>query len=115
MSAHVGEAFARIDHHPTSLFIEELIGGGSIKDCKMVDKDFLAGQITFSDTSSDVGDGRIAYGIIDVGVVVTRPSPNARFGAFVGYQYWHDKLTAYGLTCNSDDVGGFFVARLALS
>jgi hypothetical protein len=104
--AHTGEIFARIDHRPTGLYVKGLIGGGNIVSGKMEDRDFLAGQFTFSDTNSDVNDGQIRYGMIDVGVVVAEPSPNARFGAFVGYHYWRERVTAYGLTCNADDVGG---------
>ena len=108
LTAHTGEIFARLDHAPTGLFVKGLIGSGSIQEGDMIDRDFLVGQLSFSDTSSHVGNGTITYGIIDIGATIAQPAPGVRFGAFVGYQYWHDKMTAYGLICNADAVGGMF-------
>jgi hypothetical protein len=99
LTAHTGEVFARIDHMPSGVFVKGLVGGGSIKDGHIVDRDFFVTQFKFSDTTSDVSNGNSRFAMFDVGWAYS-PLPNMRLGFFVGYHYWHEKVTANGILCN---------------
>ncbi|RAI45060.1 hypothetical protein CH341_05740 [Rhodoplanes roseus] len=103
---HAGEVFGRIDHRPTGVFVKGLIGAGTLGGGTITDRDYFAGQYVFSDTSSDINGDSFHYGIVDAGWSFNVPRAGFRVGGFVGYHYWNEKLTAYGLTCNADDVGG---------
>ena len=100
LAAHSGEAFARIDHKPTGMFVKGLFGLGSVVGGHIEDRDFLVQQISFSDTTSDVKDGRLTYGMIDLGWGYS-PVPDIRVGFFGGYHYWNERVTAYGVRCNA--------------
>jgi hypothetical protein len=106
--AHSGELFARIDHRPTGLFAKGMLGGGNIKAGEMIDRDFIVNQLSFSDTSSDVRDGHLRYGLIDAGWSFDVPNAPIRIGLFGGYQYWTSRMTAYGLRCNPDNLNNLF-------
>ena len=99
LDAHSGEAFGRIDHKPTGLFVKGLFGLGVINTGNIEDRDFLFDQIKFSDTTSDVRDGRVMYGMFDVGWAYW-PVPDIRVGVFAGYHYWRERVTAFGVRCN---------------
>jgi hypothetical protein len=99
LSSHSGEAFARIDHIPSGVFVKGLVGLGTTTDGHIDDRDFLVTQFKFSDTTSDVHNGNLSYGMFDVGWAY-RPTPGVRLGFFAGYHYWREKVTAYGLVCN---------------
>jgi hypothetical protein len=104
-TSHSGEAFARLDHVPTGLFVKGMIGLGTTRTGSMDDRDFLVSQFIFSDTSSKIGSGNpLGFASVDVGITY-QPYADVRVGAFVGYQYWREKLTAYGLQCNQSDFG----------
>ena len=104
MQGHAGEGFFRIDHQPTHLFVKGLVGGGIIKGGDMDDLDFFASQTNFSNTTSAVDGNNLRYGIIDLGYSFEVPSEGIRFGGFVGYHWWHEKMTAFGVLCNADSV-----------
>jgi len=99
LTAHTGEAFARVDHFPSGFFIKGLVGFGGITDGDIDDKDFLAGQFKFSDTRSNVSAGNQSYAMVDVGWAYS-PIAGARLSFFVGYHYWHEKMSAFGIVCN---------------
>jgi hypothetical protein len=108
-TAHAGEAFARVDHKPTGLYLKGIVGGGGIAGPgEMIDRDFLIGQVKFSDTTSDVKQISLGYASVDLGVSYIVPDAGVRLGAFVGYQYWHEKATAFGVRCQPDDLQGQF-------
>jgi outer membrane protease len=103
-TSHSAEAFARLDHVPTGLFVKGMIGLGTTRTGSMDDRDFVINQFSFSDTSSKIGSGNpLGFASFDVGVTY-QPYADLRVGAFVGYQYWREKLTAYGLQCNQSDI-----------
>lgn len=104
MQGHSGELFARVDHRPTGLFAKGLIGGGVIKGGDMDDLDFLITQFNFSNTTSAIGGNNLSYAMIDVGYAYEVPEAGVKFGAFVGYHYWHENMTAFGLVCNADQI-----------
>jgi hypothetical protein len=104
MQGHSGEGFARVDHLPTGLFVKGLIGGGVLKGGDMDDLDFLVDQINFSNTSSAVDGNTMRYAMVDVGWSYAVPQAGVRFGGFVGYHYWRESMTAFGVLCNADQV-----------
>jgi hypothetical protein len=104
MQGHSGEGFFRVDHLPTGLFAKGLIGGGVIKGGDMDDLDFLITQINFSNTTSTVGNASLRYAMFDVGYAYDVPEAGVKFGGFVGYHYWHESMTAFGVMCNADQV-----------
>jgi hypothetical protein len=104
MQGHAGEGFFRIDHHPTHLYLKGLGGGGILHGGDIDDLDFLVDQINFSNTTSQVSGNFLTYGIIDLGYSFDVPSAGVRYGAFVGYHYWRQRMTAFGLLCNADQV-----------
>jgi hypothetical protein len=100
MQGHSGEVFARVDHLPTGLFAKGLLGGGFLTGGDMDDLDFLIDQINFSNTTSAVNGNDMRYAMIDLGYEFNVPEAGIRYGVFVGYHYWREKMTAYGLLCN---------------
>ncbi len=108
MQGHSGEIFGRVDHRPTGLFAKGLIGGGVSKGGDMDDLDFVITQLNFSNTTSAVGDATLRYAMIDVGYAYEVPEAGVKFGAFVGYHYWHENMSAFGLICNADQVSNIF-------
>jgi len=108
MTGHSGEIFGRIDHRPTHVFVKGVLGAGILKGGDMDDLDFLGNQTSFSNTTSAVDGNNISYGIIDIGYSFDVPSAGVRYGAFVGYHYWREKMTAFGILCNADGFGNRF-------
>ena len=108
MQGHSGEGFFRVDHRPTGMFVKGLLGGGVIKGGDMDDLDFLIDQINFSNTTSAVGDASLRYAMIDVGYAYDVPEAGVKLGGFVGYHYWHERMTAFGVLCNADTLGNPF-------
>jgi hypothetical protein len=109
MEGHSGEIFGRVEHRSTGFFVKGLVGGGKVVSGEMIDRDFLAGGFKFSDTSSNVGGDNFKFAMVDVGVSRELPTLGLRGGAFVGYHYWTENLTAFGVRCNADDtVAPFF-------
>ncbi len=109
-SAHSGEAFFRIDHK-SGLFLKGIAGAGSIVDGTLFDEDFPPILGGYSRTSSTL-DGDLNYFTIDLGFTFfdstrrihsgLKDAPigqrGVRIGGFVGYNYWHEKVDAFGCT-----------------
>jgi hypothetical protein len=108
MQGHSGEGFARVDHLPTGLFAKGLIGGGVLKGGDMDDLDFLIDQINFSNTTSAIDGNTMRYAMIDLGWSYAVPQAGVRFGGFVGYHYWRESMTAFGVLCNPDQFSNAF-------
>ena len=105
MQGHSGEGFFRIDHQPTHLYVKGLVGGGILRGGDMDDLDFLVNQINFSNTTSQVSGNYLTYAIADLGYSFDVPSAGVRYGAFVGYHYWRERMSAFGVLCNADIAG----------
>ena len=68
----------------------------------LYDEDFPPAVSPYSKTISDTS-GKLQYGNIDLGYAFydsrgLATSTPVRFGGFVGYHYWHEKVDAYGCT-----------------
>jgi hypothetical protein len=105
MQGHSGELFARVDHLPTGLFAKGLIGGGVLKGGDMDDLDFFIAGLNFSNTTSKVDGNNMRYAMIDLGYSFNVPEAGIRYGGFVGYHYWRENMTAFGILCNADQFG----------
>jgi hypothetical protein len=80
-------------------FIKGYAGLGDIKSGSFQDEDFDAGQVKSQDTTSTVKGNYLRYATIDFGGDVWR-FHNGTVGLFVGYQYWRERLDAYGVVFN---------------
>lgn len=94
----------------TDTVFRGFIGGGWLNGGSLDDEDYFVGQIKFSDTYSRVDDGNMGYGTIDLAqdFVLAEAGPRIVVGPFVGFNYWQEDLSAYGVRCNRDDAGGLF-------
>ena len=94
---HSGEVFARIDHRPSSLFVKAVVGGGSPAR-RRIHRSRLSristGRFPIRRARSAATISAIAT--IDFGYSYELPRYGVRFGGFVGYHYWREKMTAYG-------------------
>ena len=108
-TAHSGEGFLRLDHLPTRIFIKTLGGGGGINgDGDMVDRDFAAGQRSFSATRSTIDGSGLSYAMVDIGMHFTpapERMPELKIGPLIGYHYWYDNPIARGGRCEPVDLG----------
>lgn len=96
LDAISGETFARVDH-ASGLFVKGFLGAGGIANGQLNDEDTLVpAKGPYSNTLSSAS-GRIAYVTADVGYNFLR-SPEAKVGAFVGYNYYAQALNTYGCT-----------------
>lgn len=95
-TAASGELFGRLNA-PSDLFIKGFAGGGTLTKGAMNDEDWLIARQTvpYSNTLSDPVKGSIAYATFDAGYDLIR-GRDARFGGFVGYNYYRDNKSAYG-------------------
>lgn len=105
MQGHSGEVFARVDHQATGLYMKATVGAGILRGGEFIDRDYIVNQYSFSDTTSQVHGDNLRYATVDIGMSYELPRYGTRIGGFVGYHYWHEKTTAYGLVCNADDFG----------
>jgi hypothetical protein len=106
LDAHVMEAHGR-QNFRENWFIKGNLGIGRINTGSFDDEDFEAGQVKFSDTTSSVPEGWIAYGTLDIGrnEWVVRQG-RTTLGAFVGYNQWTEYVDAYGATDHLGFIGG---------
>jgi hypothetical protein len=94
LSIFSAEAYGRFDLN-TGWFLKGIIGGGGFRNGKLTDEDFPPGIVPYSATLSVLSDSFPLYGTIDVGYNVFR-GPDFRVGAFVGYNYMRDYVSANG-------------------
>ena len=103
LDAISGETFARVDH-ASGLFVKGFLGAGEIANGQLNDEDTLlpAGGPYSNELLSS--SGRIAYATADIGYDFLR-SPEAKAGAFVGYNYYAQAINTYGCTQIAGGVG----------
>ena len=56
---------------------------------EIIDRDF-PGQYKFSDTSSDIKDGKLTFAMFDIGWAYN-PVPDIKVGFFAGYHFWRER------------------------
>jgi hypothetical protein len=107
LDANVVELFGR-EIFARDWFLKGNLGWGRINTGSFRDEDFFAGQVKFSDTTSSVPSGWLAYGSIDVGRQWVLREGGVRLGVFAGYSQWSEYVDAYGATDTidgSDNIG----------
>jgi hypothetical protein len=102
MSSHTGEIEARLSHTQMPVFMRGRLGAGGGSGGKNTDRDFLAGQISFSDTTSKIGNGHLSFATLDFGATTT-VFDRVRLGAFLGYTHYSDQYKIKGLLLNPVD------------
>jgi hypothetical protein len=119
-----GEAYGRLTHKPSGVFVKGFAGMGTNRSGTLDDSDFMtgpefaawsglppgvaglfppAGRVKVSDTTSDLGSRSFSYGALDVGIQ-TPPLTAAwvRFGVFAGLFLINDDFLARGLRENAN-------------
>lgn len=109
VDAQTVEFTYRIEN-PTGWFFKGFIGAGLVDDGIFDDEDYFAGQVKFSDTLSTVDGDSMFYFTLDIGRTFTMTTQNARYSIapLVGLNFWREDVSARGLMCNPDHVGGIF-------
>jgi len=97
LDAHVLEVFGR-QRFARDWFYKGTLGLGVITTGSFDDEDYNAGQVKFSDTTSSVSDGWLAYGTIDVGHQWVLKEGAVNLGVFAGFSRWTEQVEASGLT-----------------
>ena len=93
----------------TQTFFKGFVGGGWLGGGSLDDEDYLAGQLKFSDTYSEIDGEGTVYVTLDAGQDFDLGySGNLVLSPFVGFNYWQESMSAYGARCNPDQVGGAF-------
>ena len=90
------EGFGRIDH-VSGIFAKGVVGGVDIAHAHMHDEDFPPGLTPYSNTRSATRHGRDIYASGDIGYNVLY-GDGWKLGAFAGYQFFSQRLNAYGCT-----------------
>lgn len=93
MNAHAGETFGRFDHR-SGLMVKANLGVGNLFNGTLHDEDF-PGAVFYSNTVSDMKDGRMRYGSADVGWNVLN-LPGGKLGGYVGYRYFYERGNGFG-------------------
>lgn len=94
LNIYTGEAFARFDLN-SGWFVKGYVGGGGLWNGSLNDEDFPPVTSPYSSTSSAQRNGSLFYGSVDGGFNFFR-GPDFRVGAFVGYHYMNERVTAFG-------------------
>lgn len=97
LDAHVLEVFGR-ENFRNNVFLKAAVGVGRINRGFFDDEDYLAGQVKFSDTTSSMRDGRIGYGMIDLGHQWVLREGAISLGVFGGFSQWTEEYDAFGAT-----------------
>jgi len=105
LDAHVLEIFGR-QVFAREWFLKGMLGIGRINTGSFDDEDFNRGQVKFSDTTSSVSSGSIAYGVFDIGHHWRLNQGAVNLGVFAGYSQWNEQVEASGATDHLGFIGG---------
>ena len=98
LRSHAGEGYARVDH-TYGWFLKGYVGAGTIGRGNLRDEDFPPVIDPYSSTISEQNEGALVYGNVDLGFSVVKGA-GWRLGAFVGYHYLQEKVSAFGCSQN---------------
>jgi opacity protein-like surface antigen/outer membrane protease len=90
------ENFGRVDH-VSGLFAKGYVGGIDLFTGHINDEDFPPGTFPYSNTISSTKNGRDFYDSADIGYSFIR-NAEWRLDGFVGYQYYSQRMNAFGCT-----------------
>jgi opacity protein-like surface antigen len=96
LTGNSGEVFGRVDS-PVGVFAKGFVGGGNLtSNGHMNDEDWgIFGAVAYSNTISQPITGPLSYATFDAGFDALR-APDYKIGWFIGYNYFHSKMNAYG-------------------
>ena len=94
MNGHSLEAFVRFDHR-SGLFIKGNFGAGTLVNGKLFDEDQPPDNNPYSNTLSQMKDGGLRFGSIDVGYNLLS-GPAGKLGPYVGYRYFYQLGRGFG-------------------
>ncbi|MGQ0546309.1 MAG: hypothetical protein ACT4P3_13395 [Betaproteobacteria bacterium] len=77
-------------------FFKGNFGVGEVRDGSFDDEDFNAGQVKFSDTTSEVRGERFSYLTLDLGRDFWTSAAGSHLGVFAGFQQWSEQVDAFG-------------------
>lgn len=108
LSIFSAEAYGRLDFN-TGWFVKSLVGGGGFRKGTLEDEDFPPGISPYSATLSHLDNAYPFYVTFDTGYNVFR-GPDFRLGAFVGYSFLRQNITALGCSqiASNPFICGFF-------
>jgi hypothetical protein len=109
-----GEAYGRIDTS-SGFFLKGYLGAGAFTNGHLNDEDFPPGIFPYSSTTSDEKNGYLRYFSLDAGADFLR-TPIFRVGAFVGYHFLNEQVSAYGCgqMATNTDVCTFLIPSYVL-
>jgi hypothetical protein len=90
------------------------IGTGSIDSGNLQDEDWLAGQVKFSDTNSEIRGDSLSYWMLDGGYHLVR-GPRGSFAGFVGVGQYYETIDAFGVIDNFTGVTTVALSRKVIS
>ena len=96
LRGHSAEVFGRADH-TSGVYVKGYLGGGILTKGDLNDEDFEPVIVPYSSTMSNHKDGQMLYGSVDLGYNLVR-NHNIRVGAYAGYHYFQQQVSAYGCT-----------------
>jgi outer membrane protease len=96
LQGHAIEAFGRVDH-TSGFYLKGYVGIGIVNRGQLNDEDFPPFIAPYSSTLSEQREGTIAYASADIGFNLIRQQ-GFRLGAFAGYHYLDQSVSAYGCT-----------------
>ena len=96
LRGHAIEAAGRVDH-TSGFYMKGYAGIGIINRGQLNDEDFPPAVAPYSSTLSEQREGSLAYASIDLGFNLIR-QPGFRLGAYGGYHYLDQSVSAYGCT-----------------
>jgi hypothetical protein len=94
LSLYSAEVYGRLDLN-TGWFLKGLVGAGGYRNGTLKDEDFPPGISPYSATLSTLGNSYPFYFTVDAGYNVFR-GPDFRVGAFVGYNFLQEVVSAKG-------------------
>jgi outer membrane protease len=96
LEGHAIELAGRIDH-TSGFYMKGYAGLGIVNRGNLNDEDFPPFIAPYSSTTSEQREGTMAYASIDLGFNLIR-QPGFRLGAYGGYHYLDQSVSAYGCT-----------------
>jgi outer membrane protease len=93
---HAVEMFGRVDH-TSGFYLKGYAGIGIVNRGQLNDEDFPPFIAPYSSTLSEQREGTMAYASADIGFNLIR-KPGFRLGAYAGYHYLDQSVSAYGCT-----------------
>ena len=95
LTAHSGEVFGRVDT-PMNVFLKGQAGLGSVVGGTMNDEDWgIFGVISYSNTVSNEGNGKLTYATLDAGYDLFRGA-GYKVGPFIGFNRYTQKTETRG-------------------